>query len=127
MYVAEHYGWSTNGVRRVTVRPHGFASVRAGYHGGELVTRPLTFTGSKLFINYATSAVGSVSVEIQDTEGRPQDGLAAGDMEPLFGDDLDAAVAWKGGVDLSRLNGVPVRLRIVLSDADLYSIRFGDA
>ena len=25
LYVAEHYGWDTNGVRRVTVRPHGFA------------------------------------------------------------------------------------------------------
>ncbi len=127
MYVAEHYGWSTNGIRRVVVRPHGFASVRAGYHGGELVTKRLTFTGSKLFLNYATSAVGAVSVEVQDTEGRPLDGFAATDMDPLFGDDLDKPVAWKGGGDLSHLSGVPIRLRFVLSDADLFSIRFGDA
>ena len=71
MYVAEHYGWDTNGVRRVTVRPHGFASVRAGYHGGELLTKPVTFTGSTLYLNYSTSAVGALSVEIQDLEGRP--------------------------------------------------------
>ena len=126
MYVAEHYGWDTNAVRRVTVRPHGFASVRAGYHGGELLTKPLTYTGSTLFINYSTSAVGSVSVEVQDMEGRPVEGFAASDMEPLFGDDLDAPIAWKRGGDLSRLNGVPVRLRFVLKDADLFSIRFGD-
>lgn len=144
MYVAEHYGWDTNGVRRVTVRPHGFASVRAGYHGGELLTRPLTFTGSTLFINYATSAVGSVSVEIQDAEGRALDGFAASDMEPMFGDDLDAPIAWRGSgaqgggsgaqgggsgglAGLSSLNGTPVRLRFVLKDADLYAIRFGDS
>ena len=97
------------------------------------LTKPVTFTGSTLFINYSTSAVGSVSVEIQDAEGRPLDGFAAGDMEPLFGDDLDVPVAWNGGngpgglSDLSRLNGTPVRLRFVLKDADLFSIRFGDS
>ena len=133
MYVSEHYGWDTNAMRRVTVRPHGFASVRAGYHGGELRTKPLTFSGSTLFINYSTSAVGSVSVEIQNAEGRPLDGFAAGDMDPLFGDALDAPVAWKGGGspgDLSRLSnlyGTPVRLHFVLKDADLFSIRFGDS
>ncbi len=144
MYVAEHYGWDTNAVRRVTVRPHGFASVRAGYHGGELRTKPVTFTGSTLFINYSTSAVGSMSVEIQDAEGRPLEGFAAKDMDPMFGDDLDAPVTWRGrdaqggqgggqgggpgGLsDLSRLNGTPVRLRFVLKDADLFSIRFGDS
>ena len=127
MYVAEHYGWATNGIRRVTVRPHGFASVRAGYHGGELLTKPVTFSGSTLYLNYSTSAVGAVSVEIQDLEGRPIEGFAAQDMDPLFGDDLDAPVAWKGASNLTRLNGVPVRLRIILKDADLFSIRFGDS
>ena len=47
-------------------------------------------------------------------------------MDPLFGDDLDAPAAWKGSGDLSRLNGVPVRLRFILKDADLFSIRFGN-
>ncbi len=126
MYVAEHYGWDTNGVRRVTVRPHGFASVRAGYHGGELLTKPVTFSGSTLYLNYSTSAVGAVTVEIQDLEGRPMESFAAEDMDPLFGDDLDAPVVWKGSCDLSRLNGVPVRLRFILKDADLFSIRFGN-
>ena len=130
MYVAEHYGWDTNGVRRVTVRPHGFASVRAGYHGGELLTKPVTFEGSTLFINYSASAVGAVSVELQDTEGRALEGFAADDMDPMFGDDLDAPITWKGsdGLNgLNRLNGVPVRLRFILKDADLFSIRFGES
>lgn len=126
MYVAEHYGWNTNALRRLTVRPHGFASVRANYQGGELVTKPFTFSGSKLYLNYSTSAVGSVSVEIQDLEGRPLEGFAMLDIDPLFGDNLDFPVVWKSAGDLSRLNDTPVRLRFLLSDADLYSIRFGD-
>jgi hypothetical protein len=48
-------------------------------------------------------------------------------MEPLFGDDLDAPVSWKEAGGLSRLNGVPVRLRFLLEDADIFSIRFGDS
>jgi hypothetical protein len=33
-------------------------------------------------------------------------------------------VTWRDQADLSRLRGQPVRLRFVLSDADVYSYRF---
>lgn len=122
MYVSENYGWSTNRLRRVTIRPHGFASVHAGYHGGTMATRPLTFSGKTLRLNYATSAVGSVEVEIQDASGKPIEGFALSDMPPLYGDELDAAIQWKGG-DLSTLSDKPVRFRFVLKDADLFALR----
>ena len=70
MYLSENYGWSTNRLRRVVVRPHGFASVRAGYRGGELLTRPLLLEGAALRLNYATSAAGSLRVEVQDESGQ---------------------------------------------------------
>ncbi|NKB66389.1 MAG: hypothetical protein GKR89_04970 [Candidatus Latescibacteria bacterium] len=123
MYISENYGWSTNRLRRVTVRPHGFASVRAGYKGGQLRTRPLLLEGSSLRLNYATSAAGSLRVEIQDEAGQPLPNYALEDMEPIYGDQLDAAVAWKSGGDLSALRGSPVRLRVVLQDADLFALR----
>jgi hypothetical protein len=123
LYVCENYGWSTNRLRRVTVRPHGFASVNAGYHGGEMLTRPLLLEGESLRFNYATSAAGSFRVEIQDESGVAVPGFALGDMEPVFGDQLDAPLAWKGGGDLSVLGKKPVRLRCVLQDADIFSIR----
>lgn len=123
MYISENYGWSTNRLRRVTVRPHGFASVRSGYHGGELITRPLTFSGSTLRLNYATSAAGSIAVEIQDAAGRPIEGFGLTDMAPIYGDTLDEAVTWHGSGDLSGLAGTPVRLRFVLTDADLFALR----
>ncbi|MHC4887537.1 MAG: glycoside hydrolase family protein, partial [Planctomycetota bacterium] len=61
MYVSEHYGWPDNRLRRLSLRPWGFASVNAGWHGGEVITRPLTFSGLELRINFSTSAVGSVT------------------------------------------------------------------
>lgn len=125
MYISEHYEWPGNRLRRITIRRHGFASVNAGYGGGEFTTRPLTFSGKRLILNYATSAVGSVQVEVQDEGGRPLADFALSDMDPLYGDELDAVTQWRGGDDLSDLIGRPVRLRFVLKDADIYSLRFG--
>jgi len=126
LYLSEHYNWPDNRLMRITVRRHGFASIHAGYDGGELTTRPLTFTGRHLILNYATSAVGSVQVEIQDRQGHPLPGFSLEDMSTLYGDELDAIVRWKEGSDLSALNGKPVRFRFVMKDADLYALRTGD-
>ena len=109
---------------RYTLRPDGFVSVHADAAGGEFVTRPLTFTGKTLEINYSTSAAGTVRVEIQDAAGKPIPGFALADCPDIFGDRLEQIVEWKQGSDLGKLTGQPVRLRFVLSDADLYAIRF---
>jgi hypothetical protein len=100
--------------------------VHADHTGGELITRPVIFSGRRLRINYSTSAAGSVSVQIQDPAGCPIEGFGLADMEPLYGDELDAAVAWKGGGDLPSLTGKPVRFRFALKDADLYALRTGE-
>lgn len=124
MYVSEHYRWPTNRLRRVSVRRHGFASVRAT-KAGEFVTKPIKFAGDQLMLNYATSAVGSVQVEVQDEAGNPLPGFAAEDCETLFGDELNRRVQWKGG-DLAKHSGKPVRLRFVMNDADVYSMQFSE-
>jgi hypothetical protein len=111
-------------LRRGTLRLDGFVSVNAPYAGGELVTKPLRFTGSKLVLNYATSAAGSVQVEIQDAAGNPVEGFALAQCPEIYGDETERAVTWTGGPDVSKLAGQPVRLRFVMKDADLYSIRF---
>jgi hypothetical protein len=125
MYVSEHYGWPDNRLRRVSVRPWGFASIHAGYHGGEVVTKPVTFTGGELRLNFSTSAVGSVRVEIQNADGQPIEGYTLEDMDPVYGDALDQIFAWNGNTDVSKLADQPVRLRFKLKDADVYSMRFG--
>lgn len=125
MYITEHYRHAPlpTRIRRLAVRPWGFVSVRAGFNGGEMVTKPFTFTGSVLHLNAATSAAGFVQVEVQNEQGQVVPGLALADMTPWYGDAVDAPMAWKGG-DLARVAGRPVRLRFVLKDADLFAMRF---
>ncbi|MCK5804353.1 MAG: hypothetical protein KAI66_16060 [Lentisphaeria bacterium] len=124
MYISEHYGWADNRLRRLSLRPWGFGSVNAGHRGGEIVTRHFTFDGCELRLNFSTSAVGSVAVELQDQAGKPLDGFAFDDFIPLYGDRLDHPVAWSGGGDVSALAGSPVRLHFRLKDADLFAFRF---
>lgn len=113
-------------LRRYTLRLDGFVSVNAPMSGGELLTRPLTFTGSKLFLNFATSAAGSLKVELQDADGKALPGFSLADCEELFGDSVDRAVVWKSGANLTTLADQPVRIRFTLNDADLYAFQFRD-
>jgi len=123
MYISEHYGWNDNRLRRVMVRPWGFASLHANLRG-EAVTKSFTFDGSQLQLNYATSAAGSVAVELQDGDGVPIPGFTMNDAQPLFGDQIMTSARWAAGTDVSSLRGRVVRLRIALDDADLFSLRF---
>ena len=124
LYWVEHYRHPTCRLRRGTLRLDGFVSVKAPYAGGEMVTHPLTFAGRELTVNYATSAVGSVQVELQQADGTPVEGHTLAESIPLIGDEIEAVVRWQGVSDVSALAGQPVRLRFVMKDADLYSLRF---
>ena len=125
LYATEGYWTGTSSyLRRYTLRLDGFVSVEAPMDGGEMVTQPLTFEGSRLMMNYSTSAAGSVRVEIQAEKGEPIPGFALADCRDIFGDSLEQAVRWKRGSDVSALSGKTVRLRFVLKDADLYAIQF---
>lgn len=123
-YVDRDFGLLTSHITRYTLRMDGFISVHAPYAGGEMVTKPLRFEGGEFVMNFATSAPGSVRVEIQDADGRPIEGYALGDCPEIIGDRIDQVVRWKNGSDVRSLAGKPVRLRFVMKDADLYSIRF---
>lgn len=83
----------------------------------------MRFAGSALSLNFATSAIGTVRVELQDEEGRPLPGFTLDDCAPLFGDTIDRRVRWTGG-SLAALAGRPVRLRFAVSDAQVYAFQF---
>ncbi len=124
LYVKHNGGYPTAHLRRYTLRPDGFVSVYGPYSGGEMTTKPLVFSGDRLSINYATSAGGGLKVEIQAPDGQPLEGFALADCPEIIGDRVEGTVRWKGGEDLGPLAGKPVRLRFLLRDADLYSVRF---
>jgi hypothetical protein len=125
LYASESY-WTGPGsaLRRYMLRLDGFVSVSAPMRGGELVTKPLRFQGNRLLLNFSTSAAGSLRVELQDVDGNSIEGYTLSDCPPIFGDTIERQVSWKGARDVSKLAAKPVRLRFVLKDADLYSIRF---
>jgi hypothetical protein len=111
-------------LRRGVVRPDGFASLNASYSGGEFITHPFRFEGMNLKINYSTSAVGGIRVEIQDIKGHPIRGFELDSCQEMYGDEVSRIVAWKGRTDVRALSAQPIRLRFVLRDADLFSLRF---
>jgi hypothetical protein len=123
LYIGEDHWKAPLKIRRHTIRVDGFVSLHAR-SGGEFVTKPLVFRGKELTLNFASSAAGFVRVELQDADGKPIDGFSLADSDELFGDTLTRVVTWKDKADVSALAGRPIRIRMVMRDADLYSLKF---
>jgi hypothetical protein len=126
VYVNQDYAQASAHLRRYSLRLDGFASLQAGAAGGTLVTKPIRFQGGKLHLNFATSAAGEVCVELQSPDGTPLPGFSRSDCVPVIGNEIERAVVWKGGPDVSKFAGQPVRLAFHVKDADVYAFRFGD-
>lgn len=124
IYVNRHYGQESAYLERLTLRWDGFASLHAPYSGGELITKPVTFQGTRLVLNFSTSAAGSLRVELQTPDGRAIPGFALADCTEIIGDEIDRTVSWRHGVDVSDWAGKPLRIRFHLKDGDLYSFQF---
>ena len=123
-YVNRNYGQPTAHLRRYQLRLDGLASIKAGYEGGEVLTRLLAFDGARLELNYSTSAAGGIRVELQDGSGSPLPGYSLADATELIGDETARTYAWKLGENVHSRAGRAVRIRFVLKDANLYSFRF---
>ena len=126
LYVNHDYAQTTAHLRRYSLRLDGFASVRAGASEGELLTKPFTFTGQELVINFATSAGGGVRFELQETSGKPIPGFTRDDCREQIGNEIERVVTWNSPVTLSTLQGQVIKLRVLLKDADLFAIQFRD-
>lgn len=127
-YIQKNYGQPTGHLLRYTLRTDGFGSVHASQASGEMVTHPLRFHSEQegkreLVLNASTSAAGLVRVELQDGSGTALPGFSLGEAIDVIGDDLEKVVRWKGGSDLSSLADRPIRIRMVMQDADVYSLR----
>jgi hypothetical protein len=124
IYRLSHYAQASSHLARYRLRADGFISVHAPYGGGELLTRPFTFSGSRLELNFETSAAGSLRVEIQDEQRVPVTGYTLADCPEMIGDDVGRTIKWSSGGNLGKLAGRTVRLNFVIKDADLYSLKF---
>jgi len=109
---------------RYVLRTDGFVSAAAGAEEGEVVTKPFTFDGKRLVVNYSTSAAGSLRVEMQQPNGRPIPELSLQNSKTHVGDTIVGHISWRGDPDLKAWAGTPVCLRFVMTECDLYSFRF---
>jgi len=103
------------------IRKDGFACVKAGETEQVLVTKPLTFEGNDLYLNFSTSAFGYLYVDLLDEEGNELDGKHSFE---IYGDTLDRKVLFDDDSCFAAYAGCPVRLRFRMLDAKLYSFQF---
>ena len=102
---------------RYTVRLDGFASYYGAYPGKQLVTRPFTFDGDTLKVNFASSARGYMKVKVLSEDFEPIKGFWTTE---IFGDRVDRPIDFEEA-EISSLKGKTVRLAFELCDTDIYS------
>ena len=115
----ENYRTNKVNWRRYTMRLDGFVSWYSKYSGGEVLTKPFTFKGNELELNFQTGAMGALIVTVCDENGNELEGYKTCE---LFGDSVERHVKFEK--DLKELEGKPVRLKFFLKDCDLYSFKF---
>ncbi len=103
---------------RYAMRPDGFVSYRADEEIKKIKTKKFIFKGNALEMNFSTSAMGSIVVQITDGERTIKSG-------ELFGDDL-AKKVWFPKGDLAKFQGKEVAMTILLKEAEVYSFQFID-
>lgn len=103
-------------LRRHTYRLDGFVSVYAPQSGGAVTTKPLKAAGTKLAVNYSTSAGGEMVVHVLDGNGHT---LVSSPV--IFGDEVDAIIPLS--IPASQI-GKSVRLKFTLKDAEVFAFRF---
>ena len=124
IYVQQNYAQPTAHLNRYSLRLDGFSSLRGSNVGGEMITKILTFDGKQLSLNFATSAAGFIKVEILDKDGTKIPGYELEKSKEIIGNEIEKIVTWKGNPDLGKLKGIPLRVRFVIKDADLFSMKF---
>ena len=106
-------------VVRYTIRLDGFYFFKTGKKGGTVLTKPFTFDGKGLQINFATTIFGHVRIKVCDENGVEIEGY---DSNVMFGNSVDRKVDFEK--PLQALNGKTVRLKIEMKEAKLYSFMF---
>jgi hypothetical protein len=112
-----------------TLRRDGFASLSDEWPAGiaraitgtpgTLLTRPVRFSGSHLFVN--ADIRGEIKAEVIDASGRAIDGFSIDRSNAVTGNHSRFAMSWSDGATLAKLAGSPVRFRFHLKQARLYA------
>jgi len=106
------------------LRPDGFAGYEQIAGGsnktGSLTTRPVTAVTGKLCVTADIVPSGFVKTTVFD-----KDGKQLGKGELVTKTVTDAAIEWKDGFSLERLEGKEIKLKFELRESKIYSFSFG--
>jgi len=102
------------------LRRDGFASLDAAAETATVTTRPVTFSGSHLFVN-VRCPLGRLRVEVLDRAGQPIRGLTAAECLAVSVDSTCQRITWRDAGALGGVAGKPVRLRFHLQEGSLYA------
>ena len=122
MYCGENRWMGLPGeIYRYTMRLDGFVSQNAAWDSPwdspALVTKKFIYEGKDLFINFATSAYGHMTITLRADDGRS---IYTGE---IFGDSTNRHVVFENGSPAD-FEGQPVVMEIKMRDADIYSFKF---
>ncbi|MBQ4590574.1 MAG: hypothetical protein IJB20_00930 [Clostridia bacterium] len=111
IYTMKNYMWDDDGIWAYSVPKYRFLSLYADRTGGSFTTKPLCFTSDDLYLNYSTSAYGSVQVTIRDETGAE---IYASDE--IFGNELSYPLHIDG------LTGCTGTMTVRLCEAHVYAL-----
>jgi hypothetical protein len=103
-----------------TLRRDGFVSMSSDDEGF-LLTRPLTFSGSYLFINADIPDNGELRVEVLDENNRVLKGYGKADCIPMKENNTRYLIRWKDHDNLSLLTNKRLYFRFLMEKGDIYS------
>jgi len=111
-------------VGRAVLRLDGFVSARGDSQPATLTTKPLRVSGRSLVLNYDAGATGDVRAELRDKDNQPIPGFTLDECKPLLGSQVHGVVSWKKGSDVSGITTKPLRLHLLIRNADVYTFEF---
>jgi predicted neuraminidase len=102
----------------------GRVSIHSTGNDGEFILLPFRFAGSSLYLDFSTSPIGSIRLELQDFMGVAMKGYTLDDCLEIKGEGTENLVHWKQGHDVSAFAGQLIRMRFSMNNAVLFSFRF---
>lgn len=113
--------YSGGSIGLAVLRRDGFVSYHANEDGGTLMTRPLVFSGSNMFVN-VDCPEGELKVEILDADTMaPVPGFTMDKCRPVSVDKTLTEIKWKGQKNLAALSGKKLRFSFSLRNGEIYS------
>lgn len=111
-------------IRGAEWRKEGFVSMQADEAGGGFTSPTLKFKGSDLRLNYQTQKGGSIRVGVLNENGQAVPGFETENCQSLQGDRVSTPVRWKDQDNLAQLKDRPLKLKLEMTNAQIWSFSF---